>query len=60
MCGFSIGVDTPTWWTVYYKAMKNNKRTQILKKRKKKRETSQNIPGQSPQGEAYQPLISEA
>ena len=66
MCGFSIGVDTPTWWTVYYRGMKNNKRTQTLKIKKKKkkgqnqRETSQNIPGQSPQGEACQPPISEA
>lgn len=45
--------------------MKNNKRTQTLKRKKKKkeqnqREASQTIPGQSPQGEAYQPPISEA
>lgn len=43
--------------------MKNNKRTQTLKRKKKEqnqREASQTIPGQSPQGEAYQPPISEA
>lgn len=37
MCGFSIGIDTPTWWTEYYRGMKNNKRTQTLKRIKKKK-----------------------